>query len=108
MTIKNTDRAELITLIKELINEPDTNKEILKPVVQEMMAEYATTRDRALIKNMVKEVLKEDKSLLKDAIRELMAEEQSADSPEEKRRKEVRASIREDFDKYDAVFRALA
>jgi len=110
MTIKKTDREELITLIKELINEPDTNKEILKPVVQEMMAEYvsAADKDKALIKSIVKEILTEDKSLLKDAIRELMAEEQSVEAQQAERREEVKAHMDKIFDKYDAVFKALA
>lgn len=105
MTIKNTDREELIILIKELITAPDTNKEILKPVVQEMMAEYASTKDKALIKNIIKEVLLEDKSLLKDAIQELMAEKQS---PEATRQAELEAKMNKHFDEFDEVFKALA
>lgn len=107
MTIKNTDRAELIVLIKELIAEPDTNKEILKPVVKEMMVEYAnaTDKDKALLKNIVKEILTEDKSLLKNAIREVMAEKQS---PEAIREAELKAKMDKHFDEFDEVFKALA
>ena len=65
--------------------------------------------DKATIKAIIKEVIKEDFSLFKEAVKEILIENQVISSQEEEgRRKKLEKMIKDDFDKYDEVFRALS
>lgn len=65
--------------------------------------------DKAILKNMVIEILKEEPQLIKAIVKEVLEENQIIISdPQQERRKQIEAMINEDFDKYDNVFKALA
>jgi len=73
------------------------------------MATAALNVDRAMVKEVIKEMFQEDKSLLKEVIKEILTENQTIVSVEQgERRKRLEAIIEEDFAEYDQVFRALA
>ena len=61
------------------------------------------------LKILLKEILREDKNLFKEVVQEIL-EEDKLNTSEEKnsRREKLEAMIKEDFDKYDYVFKALA
>ncbi len=65
--------------------------------------------DRSVLKEVLKEILKEDVSLFKQALREILAEHQS-DQPvhQENREEKIKQLLSEDFDTYEEVFKALA
>lgn len=64
--------------------------------------------NREVLKSVIKEMLAEDNSIVKDAIKEIIAEEQSLQSEEAKHEEELTTTIHKIFDKYDDVFKALA
>lgn len=65
--------------------------------------------DRAVLKSIIKEALREDTTLFKDIIKEIIIENQVVVSKgQEERRKKLEKMIQEDFEKYDDVFKALA
>jgi hypothetical protein len=65
--------------------------------------------DRTALKSIIREVLKEDAALFKDVIKEILVENQIIISKEqEQRRERLEKMIREDFEKYEDVFKALA
>ena len=65
--------------------------------------------DRATLKSIIKEILKEDINIFKDIIKELLIENQVIASKEQaERRARLEQMINEDFDKYDEVFQSLA
>ena len=65
--------------------------------------------DRALLRSLIVEILKEDKTILQEAINDFAAENPAAIAamnPE--RRTRLKKIIAEDFAEYDEVFKALA
>lgn len=65
--------------------------------------------DRNTLKEVVKEILVEDAKLFRDLIKEILIENQVIISDEQaERRERLEAMIKEDFDKYDSVFKDLA
>jgi len=64
--------------------------------------------EREVLKSVIKEMLAEDSSIVKDAIKEIIAEEQSLQDNETKHEEQLTTTIHKIFDKYDDVFKALA
>lgn len=65
--------------------------------------------DREVLKSVLEEMLQEKNSLLKEVIKEILVENQVIVSDKQaERRKQLKAIIEDDFEKYDEVFRALA
>lgn len=65
--------------------------------------------DRAELKIIIKEIMKEDLSFFKETIKEILLENQIIVSEEQaERRKKLEQMINEDFEQYDDVFKALA
>jgi len=62
--------------------------------------------DKTALKKVIKEILLEDKDIIKDVIKEIINEKPL--ETEEERLKRMEELINKDFDKYDAVFKALA
>ncbi len=69
----------------------------------------ATATDREMLKSLVLEVLKEEPTILKAIVKEVLEENHIIVSTEQgARRKYIEALVREDFEKYATVFKALA
>lgn len=65
--------------------------------------------DRAVLKEVIRELLIEDSKIFKKIIEEIFTENRIIASEDQlERRKHIEKMIREDFDKYDEVFRELA
>ena len=68
----------------------------------------ASEIDKAVLKELIKEVLREDISLFKTALKELIAEEKEEASSKEDRFSKIKSLIQEDFDEIKDVYEALA
>lgn len=65
--------------------------------------------DREVVKDVIKEILREDPQVLKEVVKEILIENQVIISEEQEiRRARIKELIEEDFDKYDSVFKDLA
>lgn len=68
-----------------------------------------TTIDKATLKLVLKEVLREDIGMFKALIKEILVENQIITSEaQDQRSKKIAQLLEEDFDKYSEVFKALA
>ena len=66
-------------------------------------------QDRNVLKSVILELMVENKNLFKEIIKEILEENQVISSPEQaQRRKKLETLIKEDFKKYDEVFKSLA
>ena len=70
----------------------------------------ASEIDKAVLKELIKEVLREDISLFKTALKEIIDEnkKKSESSEEQDRLSKIKALIQEDFDEFKDVYEALA
>jgi len=68
----------------------------------------ASEIDKAVLKELIKEVLREDISLFKTALKELIAEEKEKTSSKEDHLSKIKSLIQEDFDEFKDVYEALA
>lgn len=65
--------------------------------------------DRAVLKELIKEILREDISIFKTALKEIIEEEVvSEDENITDRQRKIKALIQKDFDKFEDVYKALA
>ncbi|MEM9847861.1 MAG: hypothetical protein AAF847_08220 [Bacteroidota bacterium] len=65
--------------------------------------------DREVLKSVVKEILTEDTRFLKSVVQEILTENQIIGSDKQKERSaKLEAMIKEDFDRFDVVFKKLA
>jgi len=65
--------------------------------------------DKAVLKELIKEIIAEDASLFKEIIKELLIENEVIVADKQAaRNKKIEGLIKEYFDKYDDVFKALA
>lgn len=73
------------------------------------MATAALNVDKAMVKEVIREMFQEDRTLFKSIIKEILIENQVIISDEQaERHMRLEAIVEEDFQKYDEVFRALA
>lgn len=68
-----------------------------------------TTLEKEEIKEVIREIIREDKTFFRSLLRELVEEPvQDQTGPEPDRAEKIDAIIRRDFERYKAVFKALA
>lgn len=64
--------------------------------------------DREALKSVIKEMLAEDSTIVKEAIKEIIAEKQSLQDAQKQREDELSMMMNKHFDVFDDVFKALA
>ena len=64
--------------------------------------------DREALKSVIKEMLAEDSTIVKEAIKEIIAEKQSLQDAQKQREGELSMMMNKHFDVFDDVFKALA
>ena len=65
--------------------------------------------DRAILKSIIQEIIKEDVTLFKETIKEVLIEHQVIVAEEQvERRNRLERFLDDDFERYDEVFKALA
>lgn len=68
-----------------------------------------TTLEKEEMKEMIREIIREDKTFFRSLLHELVDESVKGQTgPEPDRAEKVDAIIRRDFERYKAVFKALA